>query len=48
MNDRRGIFIFGNGIESGFLQLQISPGYNPVLQQTSKIELSVVSVSGCT
>ena len=48
MNDRRGIFIFGNGVESGLLQLQIPPAYNPVIQKTSKIELSVVSASGCT
>jgi len=48
MNDRRGIFIFGNGIESGSLLLQISPASNPVIQQTNKIELSVVSAGSCT
>ena len=48
MNDRRGIFIFGNGMESGLIQLQISPQYNPVIQQTTKIELSVVSAGSCT
>ena len=48
MNDRRGIFIFGNGVESGVLQLQIPPAYNTVIQQTSKIELSVVSAGTCS
>lgn len=48
MNDRRGIFIFGNGIESGILNLQIPPEYTSVIQQTSKIELSVVSAGNCT
>jgi len=48
MNDYRGIFIFGSGTESGLIQIQIPPQYNYVLQQTNKIELSVVSVGNCT
>jgi hypothetical protein len=48
MNDRRGIFIFGNGMESGSIQLQIPPAYNSLIQQTSKIELSIVSAANCT
>jgi len=45
--DTRGIFIFGNGVESGIIQLQIPPTYNPLMQQTSKIELSVVNIGSC-
>ena len=48
MNDSRGVFIYGNAVETGLLQLQIPPEYNPLLQQTSKIELSVINAGSCT
>jgi hypothetical protein len=48
MNDNRGIFIFGHGVEYGLIQLQIPTSYNNLIQQVTKIELSVVDAATCS